>query len=106
MGTALHACSRCGAVHDRSHRYCAKCHAAYMRAWRPHHPLNPEQRRKMNARAYANCYQRRGRIKPKPCEQCGAAKAQKHHPDYTRPLHVVWLCRECHLTLHSQHVEH
>lgn len=99
-------CPRCGAAHSRSQSYCASCHAAYMRRWRPSHPLTAEQRVKMNARSYANVYQRRGRIRPKPCQQCGALKAQKHHPDYTRPLHVVWLCRACHLSLHVSHVEH
>jgi hypothetical protein len=60
----------------------------------------------MNTRSYANVYQRRGVIKPQPCRQCGNPKAQKHHPDYSKPLEVVWLCRECHLALHSQHVKH
>lgn len=106
LGQSERACSKCGASHSRSHRYCAACHAAYMRRWRPRHPLRPDQRRKMNARCYANVYQRRGKIKPEPCQQCGSKLAQKHHPNYSKPLEVVWLCRDCHLTLHSQHVEH
>ena len=43
---------------------------------------------------------KRGRIKkPQKCEKCGAENLslQKHHPDYLRPLWVVWLCEPCHL---------
>lgn len=71
-----------------------------MREWRKTHPLNPEQRRKMNARCYANVYQRRGHLIPQPCELCGAEKAEKHHEDYSKPLEVRWLCRWCHLEEH------
>lgn len=58
------------------------------------------QRLKVRARAYANSYQRRGWLTPEPCDYCGEA-AQKHHPDYSMPLEVKWLCRDCHLVLHK-----
>lgn len=54
----------------------------------------------MNCRSYANTYERRGKLKREPCEDCGA-RAEKHHPDYSKPLEVVWLCRDCHLKHHS-----
>jgi hypothetical protein len=35
------------------------------------------------------------------CQMCGATKdLQKHHPDYSKPLEVVILCRSCHERLH------
>lgn len=34
---------------------------------------------------------RDGRLIRKPCEVCGAA-AETHHPDYSKPLEVMWLC--------------
>lgn len=74
-----------------------------MRSWRPKHSeLSPEQRKKANARAYANTYLRRGKIKRAPCEVCGAKRAEMHHPDYDRPLDVRWLCREHHLAEHRE----
>lgn len=93
-------CSRCD--NDRQvGRYCRPCHAAYMRDWRKTHPLTPEQRRKDNARSYAGVYLRRGKLIPQPCKRCKAEKAEMHHPDYSQPLNVIWLCRPCHLYLHK-----
>lgn len=37
-----------------------------------------------------------------PCRDCGAARTQAHHPDYARPLDVVWLCRRCHRAEHRR----
>jgi len=40
--------------------------------------------------------------KPKQCSQCGERKKiEAHHPDYTKPLEVIWLCRSCHKILHQ-----
>jgi hypothetical protein len=39
-----------------------------------------------------------GRLIEQPCH-CGA-KAQAHHPDYSRPLDVVWLCSVHHGEAH------
>lgn len=42
---------------------------------------------------------RAGRIvRPANCERCGCeCKPEAHHPDYTEPLNVIWLCQKCHL---------
>jgi hypothetical protein len=37
-----------------------------------------------------------GKIPKQPCKECGEAKAEAHHPDYSQPLLVEWLCRPCH----------
>jgi hypothetical protein len=73
-----------------------------MRDWRKTHPLTAEQRRKDNCRSIAGVYLRRGKIERKPCEECGDPDAQMHHPDYTKPLLVEWLCLTCHLILHRK----
>lgn len=84
----------------RSHRYCNICHAKYMREWRKTHPLNIEQRKKMNVHSYAHVYFKRGKIIKEPCIICGDINSQMHHPDYNKPLLVEWYCRKHHLKLH------
>lgn len=64
--------------------------------------LSPEQKRRANARAYANCYLRRGRLSKQPCEDCGAEGAEMHHDDYDKPLQVRWKCRACHMQHHEK----
>ena len=41
-----------------------------------------------------------GKITKLPCFVCGAEDTQGHHPDYSHPLDVVWLCRAHHLEIH------
>lgn len=43
-----------------------------------------------------------GLVTPQACENCLAAPAQAHHPDYAVPLDVRWLCAACHSQLHNQ----
>lgn len=43
---------------------------------------------------------RRGIIKKRPCEHCGAKKVDCHHVDYDQPFVVLWLCRRCHWIEH------
>ena len=43
---------------------------------------------------------RDGRLKKQPCWVCGE-KAVAHHPDYDRPLDVVWLCQSHHKQAHA-----
>lgn len=44
-------------------------------------------------------------VRPKTCEKCfaeppptrnGGPAIQAHHEDYSRPLHVQWICAKCH----------
>jgi hypothetical protein len=94
-------CSKCSLPRRASGRYCLVHHAAYIRKWRETHPLTGEAKMKHNARCYANCYVRRGKIARKPCRTCGNKRSQMRHNDYSKPLEVVWLCRPCHLKHHA-----
>ena len=87
---------------------CRHCKAAYMRDWRPaHSELPAEERRRLNCRAYTNCYQRRGVWPAGPCVSCGATqKVENHHPDYSRPDVYQRLCRTCHRRLHRNGETH
>lgn len=100
------ACSKCGNKHNRARpnglaqSYCGDCHAAYNRATRPaYRDLDVIQKAKSRTRAYSNVLQKRGKIEVKPCVACGA-KAEKHHPDYSDPRTVIWLCKSCHRSVH------
>lgn len=43
---------------------------------------------------------RSGKLQRQPCWVCGA-HAVAHHPDYDRPLDVVWLCQAHHKQAHA-----
>jgi hypothetical protein len=60
--------------------------------WRRRHPMAAK------AQAKHNRLVRDGRIGRAPkCEACGLIKPlNAHHPDYSKPLLVVWLCKPCH----------
>jgi hypothetical protein len=76
----------------RRDRYNTASETARRQAERAAHP---EKFRAREALRYAI---RRGRIvRPDRCDSCGTAcKPEAHHPDYSRPLEVEWLCSTCH----------
>jgi len=41
-----------------------------------------------------------GRTTKQPCSVCGNLLVEGHHPDYSKPFGVVWLCRKHHIELH------
>lgn len=47
---------------------------------------------------------RNGKLKrPEACEVCKTkCKVQAHHPDYSKPLEVMWLCVSCHAKEHNK----
>ena len=58
-----------------------------------YYELNPEiyKAHKLFQKALRN-----GKIIKKPCEICKEENSQGHHPDYNKPLEVVWLCPSHH----------
>jgi hypothetical protein len=70
-------------------------HRTGTRKWALEHPLETSAHKKVQ---YAL---RIGRlVRPAICSQCGQPPKRgvvhAHHPDYTKPLEVVWLCAGCH----------
>ena len=69
---------------------------------REHNLNNPAKAIARNAVANAlrDC-----RLFRKPCEKCANPKSEAHHPDYSKPLDVMWLCRRCHRIEHGTLVD-
>lgn len=41
-------------------------------------------------------------IPPTECSRCNTpCKPRAHHPDYDKPLEVIWLCASCHNDVHG-----
>lgn len=72
-----------------------KANARWMQA-------NPERKR---ATGLVGKALRRGKLTRLPCLVCGEAKTEGHHPDYSRPLDVVWLCNRHHRAAHATTLE-
>lgn len=56
----------------------------------------PGPKYKVSARMATRCLDR------KPCVICGNAKVEAHHPDYSKPLDVIWLCKKHHGEIHRR----
>ena len=53
-------------------------------------------------RASNVCNRNLKHMKPEICEKCKERKAkQGHHPDYSKPFEVQWLCVRCHIRTHK-----
>lgn len=113
----LHKCKGCHkkAMHDRRHGDGRSKVLAYdalrsktdarmaknrstSRQWRDNHPL---ERAAQAALAYAI---RVGAVVKWPAcavPECNSCRPVAHHPDYSRPLDVVWLCQAHHKQAHA-----
>ena len=60
---------------------------------------NPEKAR---ARMLLNSAVKSGKILKYNCKVCGSEKSEAHHPDYNKPLDVVWFCRAHHIEEHKK----
>lgn len=45
---------------------------------------------------------KKGIIQRRPCIKCSNPNSQGHHPDYSKPLEVVWLCQLHHSEEHKK----
>lgn len=73
--------------------------AAFLAKWNADNPL------KRKAQSAVRTAIRSGKLtKPTNCTECGIeAKLDGHHPDYSKPFEVMWLCRKCHMAWHMAH---
>lgn len=70
-------------------------------AWRRYY-AKPEAKEKIAARNKVKHLCRVGKMQRGDCEYCGKPNAEAHHEDYSRPLDVRWLCRQCHSLEHKR----
>lgn len=104
-------CARCRDGEAGSNGFCRSCQETYHRAWRAKNPdrwrahirgwkeRHPE---KVAAHAAVRVALRDGALTKGACYAAGpdcAGRTEAHHPDYTRPLAVVWTCRRHHRAL-------
>lgn len=57
---------------------------------------------KYKSRTWVSNALRDGRLSRKPCEVCGIEKVEAHHPDYSKPKVIRWLCKKHHHEIHPQ----
>ena len=83
--------------------------SGYMKAWRESHPGYMTQakrewwqknRDKLKVKDTLRYAIKTGKVVKLPCQECGSQDSQAHHPDYSKPLDVIWLCREHHMEIH------
>lgn len=55
---------------------------------------------KKYARRKLNNFLAKGKIIKQECLKCGASNTEAHHPDYSKPLEIIWLCRIHHAEIH------
>lgn len=90
-------------VRERHRRYQAteegkKAMNASRKKWKEKNPL------KRAAHNLVNNALRDGKItKPNTCQECGTKpkRIEGHHCDYSKPLNISWLCRQCHVNAHK-----
>lgn len=73
-------------------------HYASVKRWRE------RNREKLHAHTALKRAIKRGEmVRPNSCVQCGkVCKPDAHHPNYKKPLKVLWLCRACHWKAHGR----
>ncbi len=88
-------CNACRAAYKRSEQGRAANRRASAKYHRTHPRVGP-------ARDAVKAAKTNGFLVPQPCEQCDTEeRIEAHHDDYSKPLDVRWLCKECHTAHHA-----
>ncbi len=70
-------------------------HLERLKAWRAAHPGAHSAQERV-ATAFPD---------KKPCVICGHPKTERHHPDYNKPMEIIWLCHSCHKLTHTGRIK-
>ena len=68
--------------------------------WIVKQKLDPVRNHKRHIRYLVYYAIKCGILTPSPCK-CGNPDTEAHHPDYSKPLEVEWVCRPCHQKIHA-----
>jgi len=60
------------------------------------------KRNKTTTRQKSRNYVKMKLLEKKPCEVCGSEKSEIHHPDYSKPNKIQWLCKKHHFEEHKK----
>lgn len=71
-------------------------HVETTRQWRKD---NPE---KYKAHGKISGLLQNKKLFKKPCETCKEEKVHAHHPDYSKPTQIIWLCLKHHQAIHRE----
>ena len=74
----------------------------YLRQYAKLHPKKERDKNKTIARWKLQQAVDTGKIIKQPCSVCGKIKSEAHHPDYSKPLEVIWFCRSHHKLHHAR----
>jgi protein-arginine kinase activator protein McsA len=89
-----HRCNKCETERMRAYYKTKKGKAIIKKQVTEYERKNPKKKIAWNI----------ARIIPlQPCCVCGSKKSQRHHPDYSNPLVVVFLCAAHHKELHRKY---
>ncbi len=79
----------------------------YNKIWRKNNGYHNEykwiknNKTKVNAEKILEYAITKGKIERKPCAICGEKKTHAHHPNYSKPLEVIFLCPVHHKEIHK-----
>lgn len=94
-------CRPCNASKARNYRKTKAGKKSIYNANKKQYQINGN---KWRARALLNYHLKKGHIiRPTKCSKCRKlCTPDGHHSDYSKPLEVKWLCRQCHSLFHTQ----
>lgn len=94
---------------EKNRKKIKKYNREYNKEWRVKNGYSTDKKYKkkyperIKASQLLNYAVKIGVVKKKPCEfkGCKSIKVQGHHPNYNKPLEVIWLCAKHHKKLHA-----
>jgi hypothetical protein len=74
-----------------------------VKEWRTEYRKTEEFKFKRKARYTAYNALKYGKIIKEPCAMCGSNEnIEIHHIDYSKPMLITFLCRNCHMIIHGR----